>query len=73
VVQLQIALEDACAEAAKPHQVLLCHRGTLDALAYWLRNGWDEGKFFAATGDESGRALPALSGRDPFIDCGDWR
>jgi predicted ATPase len=50
VVQLQIALEGICAAAASPQQVLLCHRGTLDALAYWLRNGWDEGEFFAATG-----------------------
>jgi len=50
VVKLQIALEESCAAAARPHQVLLCHRGTLDALAYWLRNGWDENGFFAATG-----------------------
>jgi len=50
VVQLQIALEEICAAAASPQQVLLCHRGTLDALAYWLRNGWDEGEFFAVTG-----------------------
>jgi len=50
VVQLQIALEEICAAAASPQQVLLCHRGTLDALAYWLRNGWDESEFFDATG-----------------------
>ncbi|MGH9834956.1 MAG: ATP/GTP-binding protein [Blastocatellia bacterium] len=50
VVKLQIALEESCAEAAHSQQVLLCHRGTLDALAYWVRNGWDEGEFFAATG-----------------------
>lgn len=50
VVKLQIALEEVCAAAAHLHQVLLCHRGTLDALAYWLRNGWDGGEFFAATG-----------------------
>ncbi len=50
VVKLQIALEQSCAAAAHPQQVLLCHRGTLDALAYWMRNGWDEGEFFAATG-----------------------
>jgi hypothetical protein len=47
VVRLQIALEDACAEAARPGQGLICHRGTLDALAYWLRNGWDDSEFFA--------------------------
>lgn len=50
VITLQIALETACAEAARPGQVLLCHRGTLDALAYWLRNGWDRGEFFDLTG-----------------------
>lgn len=48
-VRLQMALEAICAEAANPRQVLLCHRGTLDALAYWLRNGWDESEFFDYT------------------------
>ena len=48
-MRLQISLEEACAEAARPGQVLLCHRGTLDPLAYWLRNGWDEAEFFALT------------------------
>ena len=49
VVRLQIAIEDNFAQAAKPGQVLLCHRGTLDPLAYWLRRGWDESEFFAYT------------------------
>lgn len=49
VVRLQMALEDICAQAANPNQVLLCHRGALDALAYWLRNGWDEDEFFVFT------------------------
>jgi hypothetical protein len=49
VVRLQIALEDACAEAAVPGQVLFCHRGTLDPLADWLRCGWAEDEFFAFT------------------------
>lgn len=44
-----MALEETCAEADRPGQVLICHRGTLDLLAYWLRNGWDEGEFFAFT------------------------
>ena len=47
VVHLQIALEQNCREAACPDQVLLCHRGTLDPLAYWLRNGWEEQEFYA--------------------------
>ncbi|WP_119071419.1 AAA family ATPase [Aggregatilinea lenta] len=46
VVRLQIALEEICAESATSDQVLLCHRGTLDPLAYWLRNGWNENTFF---------------------------
>lgn len=47
VVRTQLALEDACLEVARPEQVLLCHRGALDPLAYWLRNGWDKEEFFA--------------------------
>ena len=39
VVGLQMALEEVCSEAARPDQILVCHRGTLDPLAYWLRNG----------------------------------
>lgn len=49
VVRLQMALEEICAEAAAPGQVLLCHRGTMDPLAYWLRHGWAERDFFAYT------------------------
>ncbi len=49
VARLQIALEAACAQASRPGQLLVCHRGTLDALAYWRRNGWAEQDFFAAT------------------------
>jgi predicted ATPase len=49
VVRLQIALEDACASVAAADQVLLCHRGTLDPLAYWSRNGWEQDEFFAST------------------------
>ncbi len=50
VVHLQIALEQTCAEAASQGQILVCHRGTLDALAYWLRNGWEEREFFTVSG-----------------------
>ncbi len=50
VVHLQMALEQICAETANPGQVLVCHRGTLDPLAYWLRNGWNETEFFVFTG-----------------------
>lgn len=50
VVTLQIAVEKIASEAVRPGQGLLCHRGTLDALAYWLRNGWDESEFFGYVG-----------------------
>lgn len=49
VVRPQMALEEICMETASPGQVLVCHCGTLDPLAYWLRNGWDEKEFFSLT------------------------
>jgi hypothetical protein len=49
VVKLQVALERACDAVARPGQILICHRGTLDALVYWLRQGWNEGSFFSLT------------------------
>jgi hypothetical protein len=49
VVRLQMAMEEICAAAVHSSQILLCHRGTLDPLAYWLRNGWPEDEFFAYT------------------------
>jgi len=30
-------------------RLVLCHRGSLDPLAYWLAYGWTEGWFFACT------------------------
>jgi hypothetical protein len=50
VVRMQIALERVCDEFAHFGQVLICHRGTLDPLAYWLREGWAEEEFIAFTG-----------------------
>jgi hypothetical protein len=46
VVRLQAALEDAVLGSAAAGRVLVCHRGTLDALAYWLRGGRDADDFF---------------------------
>jgi predicted ATPase len=62
VVRLQTALEDACRGAARPGQVLLCHRGTLDALAYWLHRGWAEDEFFAFTATTRGQHLGRYAG-----------
>lgn len=59
VVTLQIGLEEACSAAAKPTQMLLCHRGVLDPLAYWLAAGWLEREFF----DEVGFGRAELIGR----------
>lgn len=52
MVQLQIALEDGLARAlgAEDARAILCHRGSLDPLAYWLDRGWAEEGFFAYTG-----------------------
>jgi predicted ATPase len=52
MVLLQTALEDAVRvglQEAKP-RLVLCHRGSLDPLAYWLARGWKEEDFFAYTG-----------------------
>jgi hypothetical protein len=51
VVETQRGLEEALARALEPDdpRVVLCHRGTLDPLAYWLDRGWPESAFFAYT------------------------
>jgi hypothetical protein len=51
MVHLQIAIEDGleCALGPHDHRLILCHRGTLDPLAYWLDQGWPEQEFFDYT------------------------
>jgi hypothetical protein len=51
MVSLQRSLEDGMSHAFEPHEprVILCHRGSLDPLAYWLDRGWSEDEFFAFT------------------------
>jgi len=51
MVHLQIALEDGLGRALGPDnpQPILCHRGSLDPLAYWIDRGWPEEKFFTYT------------------------
>jgi hypothetical protein len=51
MVCLQIALEDGLSRALGPHRprLILCHRGSLDPLAYWLDRGWPEEEFFTFT------------------------
>jgi len=51
MVHLQMALEDGLAHALclEEPRLILCHRGSLDPLAYWLIRGWSEEEFFAYT------------------------
>ena len=51
MVALQMALEDALHRALGdgPPRLVLCHRGSLDPLAYWLARGWAEEEFFVYT------------------------
>ena len=51
MVELQAALEEALDRALGQDdpRVILCHRGMLDPLAYWLHRGWSEQEFFAFT------------------------
>jgi len=46
-VHLQLAMEEVCHRGAHAGQAVIFHRGALDLLGYWLRNGWDECEFFA--------------------------
>jgi predicted ATPase len=52
MVQMQMAMEDGLACALEPdgRRMILCHRGSLDPLAYWLDRGWPEEEFFEYTG-----------------------
>jgi hypothetical protein len=52
MVYLQMALEDGLVRALNPDdpRAILCHRGSLDPLAYWLDRGWQEEEFFTFTG-----------------------
>lgn len=51
MVYVQMGLEEGLQTAlakARP-RAILCHRGTLDPLAYWLQRGWSEDEFFVFT------------------------
>jgi len=51
IVETQRGLEDAVYRTllSDDNRILLCHRGTLDPLAYWLNHGWPEEEFFSFT------------------------
>jgi hypothetical protein len=52
MVYMQLGMEDSlmCALEPDERRLIICHRGALDPLAYWLDHGWDEQEFFAYTG-----------------------
>jgi hypothetical protein len=51
IVHLQMALEDGLDRALGPTdpRLIICDRGSLDPLAYWLQRGWPEEEFFEFT------------------------
>lgn len=51
VVRCQLELEEAVDEApgSDDGQILVCHRGSLDPLAYWRQRGWPPDEFFELT------------------------
>jgi predicted ATPase len=51
MVYLQIGLEDALNRAldANDPRAIICHRGTLDPLAFWQQRGWSVDEFFKFT------------------------
>lgn len=52
IVHLQIGLEEALDRALGPAdpRPIVCHRGSLDPLAFWRQRGWAEDAFYARTG-----------------------
>jgi hypothetical protein len=52
MVHTQMALEDGLVRVLDPDhkRLILCHRGSLDPLAYWLDRGWPKEEFFEYTG-----------------------
>jgi predicted ATPase len=49
MVRTQIIQEDK-AHRGEATGLVICHRGSLDPLAYWLDRGWPEAEFFEYTG-----------------------
>ena len=61
-VRLQMALEETLVQAARLGQTLLCHRGLLNPLAYWMANGWEEEEFFSFIGLSREQVLSRYTG-----------
>jgi adenylate kinase len=62
MVSMQIAMEDGLARGLgwEDSRAILCHRGSLDPLAYWLDRGWPEEEFFTFT--HTADAVPETCG-----------
>lgn len=52
MVHIQMAIEDGLDRAlgSDDKRFIICHRGSLDPLAYWLQRGWPQEEFFDFTG-----------------------
>jgi hypothetical protein len=52
IVNFQMALEDGLDHAldAEDPRPIICHRGSLDPLAFWRQRGWPADEFFTFTG-----------------------
>jgi hypothetical protein len=52
MVRLQMALEDGLDRGlgSADRRPVVCHRGSLDPLAFWQQRGWPESEFFRFTG-----------------------
>ncbi len=46
MLEVQTAIEMAIDKCIEPGKIILCHRGSLDPLAYWLNNSWNEDEFY---------------------------
>lgn len=60
--ELQIATEETLLRWATKQQVVLCHRGSLDPLAFWIRKGWPESEFFRITSTNREEHLARYAG-----------
>lgn len=52
MVELQISLEDGLDRALGPgdRRAIICHRGSLDPVAFWRQRGWSMDEFYSFTG-----------------------
>jgi len=49
MVEIQFAMENALDKCFESDKIFICHRGSLDPLAYWQNNDWQDDEFFSFT------------------------